>query len=285
MSIVVEMSFIDRILTAASFVSAGLALAAPASATGTEPEVQARWEVDHGRTKCRLIRHFRTADQSYRLEVERGWSFGGYDWTLYGEELPVYSSATTITIALEPSATTHRFKTNPYMFDEGDARGIGWNDPDNLLVGALRHEQHISMTGTKKLSVALDLSNASSALKTLEACEDDLFAGWGFDASQVRSLSAPVKPSNYPGRWITNDDYPRADLASENEGTTTFLLNVGANGSATGCRIIDSSGFPSLDKRTCELLLGRTAFHPARDGAGGPVPSFYVNRILWRVPR
>ncbi|HEY0596830.1 energy transducer TonB, partial [Sphingopyxis sp.] len=66
---------------------------------------------------------------------------------------------------------------------------------------------------------------------------------------------------------------------------TMFLLTIGADGNTTDCRIVGSSGFPSLDARTCELLLARATFRPAKDKAGQAVRSFYINRIRWQLPR
>lgn len=277
------MNDIGRIWAAASFAFVCLVLATPVSAIGAE--TNARWHVDYGGTKCRLIHHFGPVDKGYRLEIDKNWNFGGYDLRLYGKDVPVFSSATTITVAFESPLNSHRFKTNPYMFEEDNERAIGWNDPDNIFMSALRQAQSVNLTGAKKLNLALDLPNALSAIRALETCEDDLVTGWGFDAGLQRSLDTLAKPSNYPGRWVTTIDYPRVDFVSKNEGVTTFLLNIGADGSTTGCRIAGSSGFPSLDKRTCELLLSRAAFHPAKDKAGKPVPSFYINRIRWQVPR
>lgn len=257
----------------------------PALAAAADPEAGPRWEVDYGVGSCRLIRHMGTADRDDRLEVKRSWSFTGYDWTLYGPDVPSYSSATTITIALQPSASTHHFKTNPYMAADDSGHAVAWNDPDGLIIAALGKDHRISVTGTKNLKVAFDLPNAADAIKALEACEDDLVASWGFDPQQIRSLSGRPEPANNAARWATNDDYPPLDLARKNEGTTTFLLGIDADGAVTGCRILVSSGFASLDKRTCALLFARAAFRPVRNAAGVAVPAFYVNKIRWRTPR
>ncbi len=277
------MKSFNRILAAVSFVAVSFALATPGSAIGAE--VKARWEVNYGNTECRLIRHFGATDQSFRLEVGKSWSFGGYDVRVIGGDMPVYSSATTITFAFGAPLISQRFETNPYMIIDKNERAVGWNDPGGLFISGLRQARYFRLTGPKKLDVALDLPNGSNAIKELETCEDDLLARWGFDASEQRSLTTPVKPSNYPGRWVTSDDYPRVDLAGGNEGIATFLLNIDAEGSKTGCQIVESSGFPTLDSRTCELLLKRATFYPAMDKAGKAVPSFYVNRILWQLPR
>ncbi len=258
--------------------------AAPTSPT-TATEYSARWEVDYGETRCRLLRHFGAGGGDGRLEIQRDWSFGGYSWILVGENLPVYTSATPVVVTLSPSLASHRFQTNPHKLDLRNMRGLGWTDTDSKLVGALRDNDQIRVTGAKRLAVTIDLPSASSALQALEACDDDLIAGWGFDPAQQRSIAVQVKPSNYPGRWVTNNDYPREDFVRKNEGLTTFLLSVGIDGGVTGCRIVGSSGFPSLDKRTCELLNVRAAFTPAKDSSGRPVASFYVNRVWWQVPR
>lgn len=250
-----------------------------------EAETNARWQVDYSGAKCRLIRHFGPVDKGNRLEFDKNWSLGGYDLRLYGKDVPAFSAPTTITLAFGSPLTSHRFKTNPYMFESDNERAIGWSDPDNIFMSALSQARHVNITGAKKLILALELPNAPSAIKALEKCEDELVTGWGFDASHQRSLTAHVKPSNHPGRWATTLDYPRVDFVSKNEGVTTFLLNVGADGSITDCRIAGTSGFPSLDEQTCALLRSRAAFHPATDKAGKPVPSFYINRILWQVPR
>lgn len=248
-------------------------------------ENTARWEVDYGETRCRLLRHFGAGGGDGRLEIQRDWSFGGYSWILVGENLPDYTSATPVVVTLSPSLASHRFQTNPHKLDLRNMRGLGWTDTDSKLVDALRGNDRIRVTGAKKLAVTIDLPNASSALQALETCDDDLIAGWGFDPAQQRSIAVQVKPSNYPGRWVTNNDYPREDFVRKNEGLTTFLLSVGIDGGVTGCRIVGSSGFPSLDKRTCELLNARAAFAPAKDSSGRPVASFYINRVWWQVPR
>lgn len=244
---------------------------------------QARWEIDYGNAKCRLIRHFVAAGQPYRLTIDRDWTFGGYQWALYGSALPLHSSMKSVEIALSRN-DDRRLKLKSYAVTEGEER-LAWADPDGLLFNGMREGDRFRITTTKSLDLSLDLTNLTGAVKALEKCEDDMWGNWGFDPQQIRSLSKRAEPSTYAGRWVTNNDYPRADFVNRNEGMTNFLLNVDAKGAATHCRIVDSSGFPSLDKQTCALLLARAAFDPARDADGNPVASFYINRVRWQVPR
>lgn len=240
--------------------------------------------MDYGDTNCRLIRHFGAAGQNYRLEVERDWAFGGYRWGLHGTGLPVYSSTTTIEVTRADTGAS-RVKADSYVARTGEEKAIRWHDADGRFFDALLDGEQIRFQGPKKLDVSLSLPMLGAAIQALETCENKLFASWGVDAAQFRSLSVRPEPSGYAGRWATNDDYPRADFARQNEGTTTFLLTIGTDGATTGCRIIGSSGFSSLDARTCELMLSRAAFRPAKDEAGREVPSFYLNKVRWQVPR
>lgn len=279
------MSVTNRMAIAVSLLLSAAGAAAAPESNGPLAEQSARWEVDYGETKCRLIRHFGTGSDGGRLEIARDWSFGGYSWTLVGHNLPPYSASTSVTVTLGPSLATHRFRANPYMSDLRSGPGVAWSDTENRLVDALGSDQQMTVTGEKRLNVIIGLPNALDALNALEACDKDLLSGWGFDPSQQLALSMKAKPSGSPGRWVMVSDYPRADLNQKNEGTTTFLLSVGTDGAVTGCRIIGSSGFSSLDKRACELLMARAAFEPAKDGDGQPAASFYVNKVRWQVPR
>jgi len=177
-----------------------------------------------------------------------------------------------------------RFKLKSYAVMEGEAR-LAWSDPDGLLFNNIRETDRFQLATAKRLDLSLDLTNLNAAMEALEKCEDDLWRNWGFDPRQIRLMSKRAEPSGNAGRWATNDDYPRVDFVNRNEGMSTFLLNVDAKGAVTRCRIVDSSGFPSLDKQTCALMLVRGAFDPARDADGNPVASFYINRVRWQVPR
>lgn len=79
------------------------------------------------------------------------------------------------------------------------------------------------------------------------------------------------------------DDYPR-DAADRNEqGRVQVTVHVDAAGAVSSCEIKQSSGFPSLDTRTCEIIAQRAKFLPARDSAGKPVPSETTQAVTWRL--
>jgi hypothetical protein len=62
------------------------------------------------------------------------------------------------------------------------------------------------------------------------------------------------------------------------------MLKVGADGLPKDCKITGTSGSSLLDDTACKLIMERARFTAARDEAGAPVASVYLNRIRWVLP-
>jgi TonB family protein len=92
------------------------------------------------------------------------------------------------------------------------------------------------------------------------------------------------KPKGNPGAWIVTHDYPAQSLAYEEEGVSSFRLNVGVDGRVSDCTISVSSGFALLDVATCRNITRRARFEPALDDAGNPTTGSYSNRVSWKIP-
>ncbi len=87
-----------------------------------------------------------------------------------------------------------------------------------------------------------------------------------------------------PSGWATSNDYPARDLREGNAGVTGFRLTIGSDGRVQSCAITMSSGFPGLDRATCDNVSRRARFEPATDGTGAKVPGSYANSIHWVFP-
>jgi len=101
--------------------------------------------------------------------------------------------------------------------------------------------------------------------------------GPGFEAVGAR-------PRGRPGLWVTPNDYPTHDIRAGNAGVVAFRLAIDASGKATGCEIVHSSGHPGLDSATCDKLMRRASFDPARDASGDRVSGFYTGTVRWVIP-
>ena len=108
----------------------------------------------------------------------------------------------------------------------------------------------------------------------------------------VHSASAKPRPSGLvgavpvgsPGDWVTTSDYPSDALRFQITGVTAFRLYIDTAGKPSRCEIVQSSGFDVLDTATCELILARARFTPARNAAGMPAEGTYSNRVRWVTP-
>ncbi|MDF8334128.1 TonB family protein [Novosphingobium cyanobacteriorum] len=104
------------------------------------------------------------------------------------------------------------------------------------------------------------------------------------DAARAAEPTAPVPASN-PGFWVTTEDYPARALREEREGVVRFALTVSAEGTPTGCEIVQSTGSPDLDTQSCALIMERARFTPATDKKGRPVEGTYRSSVRWVIPR
>ncbi len=93
-----------------------------------------------------------------------------------------------------------------------------------------------------------------------------------------------AKPRGRPGLWVTPNDYPTRDIRAGNEGTVVFRLAIDAGGRPAGCEIVKGSGHPGLDAATCDKLMQRAAFEPARDSEGERVAGQYTATVRWVIP-
>lgn len=76
-------------------------------------------------------------------------------------------------------------------------------------------------------------------------------------------------------------DYPKELRATGPKGVTWAEVVVGINGRVTSCRVTKPSGIPQFDAKTCQILLQRFRYRPARDPQGRPVPATDSFSVDW----
>jgi TonB family protein len=154
----------------------------------------------------------------------------------------------------------------------------------NDLLSQFGDEQIIEIFADGVHPVRLALSDTTAAMTTLEACKDDLLTSWGMDVARLHALRSLPEPTGNPGRWVTFRDYPIEAVRHGIGGTVIFKLDVTARGEVADCTILESSGYPTLDSRTCRRLRERARFEPATDADGRPVPAPWVNIVTFWTP-
>lgn len=93
----------------------------------------------------------------------------------------------------------------------------------------------------------------------------------------------PARARANLGSYVSNDDYPAAAINANQEGVTSFRLDVGPDGRVTNCTVTGSSGSSSLDSTTCRLMRARARFTPARDSNGNPTSDSVSASIRWQI--
>ena len=92
------------------------------------------------------------------------------------------------------------------------------------------------------------------------------------------SVAGEVKPI------FTYDDYPPEALRKHEQGTAVVELTIDDQGRPKACRIVKSSGYKLLDDQTCDLIMSRAKFNPARDKDGKPRwDTFKAPPITWQI--
>lgn len=76
-------------------------------------------------------------------------------------------------------------------------------------------------------------------------------------------------------------DYPAGAIRGREDGTTAVRLFVNGRGRVSGCLVLNSAGYLTLDMATCRMLRARARFEPF---AGAGLATFDY-RILWDLAR
>jgi len=83
--------------------------------------------------------------------------------------------------------------------------------------------------------------------------------------------------------WLADSDYPAGAIRRGATGTVGFRLDIGANGAPARCTITQSAD-AELDRTTCDILVARAHFQPARDARGRAVAGSVNGRVRWVLP-
>jgi len=90
-------------------------------------------------------------------------------------------------------------------------------------------------------------------------------------------------PPDWIGGRIRDSDYPRTARMDRREGRVETEISIDARGRPSGCAVVGSSGSRDLDQATCNLIMRRFRFSPARDRTGRAVTGIVSYDQEWRL--
>ena len=74
---------------------------------------------------------------------------------------------------------------------------------------------------------------------------------------------------------------PKSSIANKERGLVAITAVVQPDGTVSDCRVLTSSGHPTLDTETCRRIEQYRWQTPARDADGKPVPRVFATAISW----
>lgn len=163
-------------------------------------------------------------------------------------------------------------------------RGVGASRLENDFVRTLASSEKVVITHKKKELASIPTPNAAKAVKSTRDCEAEVLRSWGFDPAVMQSLRSPPVPATSPGSWLSDSDYPQLAIRTNASGPALVRMTVAADGKLESCSLLQSSGSPLLDNKSCQVMLRRARFTPAVAADGHPTRGIAALRIWWILP-
>jgi len=170
---------------------------------------------------------------------------------------------------------------------DASVRSVDLPDGRELLQLVPSGGKAIDFGGTEQLRIAsegrepltLMLQRPAAALKALEGCK----AAAEKSVYDQAGMPVPVSVPKYDMTdWITFGDYPAEAIRRNEQGVTGVRWRVGTGGRVDECLVVQGSGSPTLDAKTCALIRGKH-IGQAR-AADGKVTVFYAAaRFSWAL--
>ncbi len=240
------------------------------------------WSIDYGDTVCTLSRSFGPKDRPVTLAIQPPLVDGITTLVLLVPQGPKpVSDYGSGEIEVSPDLTVKM------AYDSQPVPGLGQMAVrvyvEDAVVDTILAAPVLRIrTGKTPLS-PIAVTGARKALAAMGQCRTTLMAAWGVDTAlwaKAVTRAAAVKPES----WIGYDDYPADAIRAGRQGEVAMIWKVGTDGRLSDCRIVSSSGTPSLDAASCTAMTRRGVYQPARDANGTPIISWGSRKVRWRLP-
>ena len=265
------------------FPSTGLAAPLPAQTAALEPS--SPWKVEYAPDDCRLSRSFGTSDGALAMQLKREAGLDQFEVIFAGSAVPKQSGSRNIQLRLIGQGLEHKLVGQSDSIPNRSEGFVRAYDNDASILTVISDGQQFELRIDQRDPVVLHLVGAHAALAALDKCFNDLLQTWGVDPAVTREAKEQPKPTGSPGNWATSNDYPADALRQKKIGTVTFILTVDGRGKPQSCRVIHGSAMPSLDSKTCELMMARAQFKPAMNFKRESIPGYFISRVRWVLPR
>ena len=142
----------------------------------------------------------------------------------------------------------------------------------------------VEVSARSNRPVILDTGSLGEPIKAFDQCSRDSLRDWGVDPDVEDKIVRGVWAPN-PGAWFSQADYPRDMARFGQESVVKVRVLVDATGRVTNCTTVSHFKEAEFNKITCDKFTARAHFEPAELADGTKVPSYYVNKVIFRMAR
>ncbi|MES2327823.1 MAG: energy transducer TonB [Pseudomonadota bacterium] len=272
------------------------------------------WDIDYAENSCRLIRHFGQGDDLTILVFESE-APGALDMLVVGKPVgtpsdqvpakfvPLQSKpmrgdvgqstdkglpmALFSTVRLLPDEAAAAEEKEDHRRDMSSVRPRPVSVAEQAAKKAMRQNfvtntTAIEIDPRRDRPIILDTGSLGDPIKLFDQCSRNSLRDWGVDPDLEDKIVKPVWAPD-PSRWFSSDDYPSGMQSSGQESVVKVRVLVDATGRVTKCTSVSHFQAPEFDQITCAKFTARAHFAPAELADGTKVPSYYVNKVAFRL--
>lgn len=269
------------------------AVAIPAQAQSNPLQPAGEWQVERDAESCRLFRSFGTGGSRVTLYFNTYGPDESYRVTLTGAEVPKNTGKALIAQVgwgadAEPEQVLaiaarsgndgllsfHLTGNNPaFRFFRT------WNLRDGLdyFAGEAQWPDeltYLSLQTGEMGQVALALGDMAAPLTSLEACQTELAASWGWTEARLRVVAERARLIDADG-VLQGMSMPPAVVINRSSMIVQLRLIVDSEGRGTNCMVQSPPLEPRAQRDLCSPFTSGTRFTPAQDAAGNAVPGLF----------
>lgn len=249
-----------------------------AAALDAQPPAPPPWQVDWGQYYCSIIR-----------QPGEGRAYATAFLVVPGGDSTQVVLAPEGAGALPRGVSSIRLLPQGRAFDvraQSERRG----DRDVVAMSGLPYDFRDALAGASELQLwigmeiraRIPLGNVRRAVAEHRRCTAEISRQWDVDEAALAALRQRPTTTNLFG--LRSADYPTAALRRATQGRVIVRIDVGADGRATACATMATSGSAEIDSTTCRVILRRALFRPAIDAAGQRVAARTVSSVTWLLP-
>ncbi|MGZ2411880.1 TonB family protein [Sphingomonas sp. F9_3S_D5_B_2] len=140
----------------------------------------------------------------------------------------------------------------------------------------------IAIQTRRNRTVILETGSLGDAIKALDQCGEESLKDWGVDPQLEAKIVRPVWALN-SREWLRANDYPKDMLSQGKESQVAVRLLVDASGRVTKCTSLSHYNEPEFNRITCDAITRRAKLEPAELADGTKVPSYFTQRVVFRM--